>query len=92
MSVWLGVIGVGAAGRVHVRNAMRIAGVELAAVAGTTRERAHRVAECAGDGTRACTPQEITRSPDIDAVVLATPFDACGPGDSGARVGKARAD
>jgi myo-inositol 2-dehydrogenase/D-chiro-inositol 1-dehydrogenase len=56
-------------GGLHARNAFRLDGVELVAVASTRLERAAEVG--AAYGARACTYQELFASDDVDAVVLA---------------------
>lgn len=56
-------------GALHARNAQRLAGAELVAVASTRREQADSVAQ--EFGVRACRYEELFAAPDIDAVVLA---------------------
>jgi scyllo-inositol 2-dehydrogenase (NAD+) len=67
--VRLGVAGLGGMGTVHARNAQRIDGAELVAVASTRAERAADVA--AELGVRASGYAELFAAPDIDAVVVA---------------------
>jgi scyllo-inositol 2-dehydrogenase (NAD+) len=56
-------------GALHARNAQRLAGAELVAVASTRQEQAFSVARELG--VRGCSYDELFAAPDIDAVVLA---------------------
>jgi predicted dehydrogenase len=56
-------------GALHARNAQRVAGAELVAVASTRREQADSIAEELG--ARACSYGELFAAADVDAVVLA---------------------
>jgi predicted dehydrogenase len=63
------VAGLGGMGALHAKNAQRLAGAELVAVASTRAEQATSVA---GElGVRGCGYDELFAAPDIDAVVLA---------------------
>jgi predicted dehydrogenase len=68
--VRLGVAGLGGMGIVHARNALRLEGAELVAVASTRPEQAAATGEELG--ARACGYDELFTASDIDAVVLAT--------------------
>ena len=61
--------GLGGMGIVHARNAQRLPGAELVAVASTRREQAVSVAQELG--ARACSYEELFAAPDVDAVVVA---------------------
>jgi len=63
------VAGLGGMGTLHARNAQRVAGAELVAVASTRREQADSAARELG--VRANSYDELFAAPDVDAIVLA---------------------
>src|SRR5438876_5918443 len=65
----IGVAGLGGMGTVHARNALRLAGARLVAVASTRPERAAE--EAAELGVRASTYDDLFAADDVDAVVVA---------------------
>jgi UDP-N-acetylglucosamine 3-dehydrogenase len=67
----IGVLGAGFAGAMHAHSALRIDGVEVAAVAAVPLDQAAALAkEC---GARVASAEEICAADDIDLVVVATP-------------------
>jgi myo-inositol 2-dehydrogenase / D-chiro-inositol 1-dehydrogenase len=65
----LGVAGLGGMGSLHARNAVRLGGARLVAVASTRPERAAAVA---GElGVRGSTYEELLAADDVDAVIVA---------------------
>ncbi|MGB8197039.1 MAG: Gfo/Idh/MocA family oxidoreductase [Acidimicrobiales bacterium] len=65
--------GAGAFGIKHLDALARIDGVEIAAVVSRTLDQAHEVADKYGAPIASTSLDEILASPDVDAVILATP-------------------
>src|SRR5665213_2163755 len=65
--------GAGAFGIKHLNALQRIDGVEIAAVVSRRLDQAQEVAEKYGAALATTDLDEVLRSPDVDAVILATP-------------------
>jgi len=65
--------GAGAFGLKHLDALMRIDGVEIAAVVSRRLDQAHEVADQYGAPLASTELEEVLASPDVDAVILATP-------------------
>jgi myo-inositol 2-dehydrogenase/D-chiro-inositol 1-dehydrogenase len=69
--VRLGLLGCGRIGDVHARSAAKIESAQLVAVADLSLAAAERIALRSGAAVQA--PEDLIASPDIDAVIIATP-------------------
>ncbi len=74
--VRLGVVGCGAiATTVHLRNARRLSGVDVTAIADASDDALERAARLAPGASRHRTAEELLAQRDVDAVVVTTPSD-----------------
>lgn len=67
----IGLVGTGRIGQVHAENIAALPGVALTKIADIDSASAHSTAD--NFGASACQPEEIFSSPDVDAVVVASP-------------------